>query len=153
MNKKIIAILALLIVATSITAVSAFDLGDIFGGAKNETVKIDGVDFNVPDGFKEDSSNTLDKVLEPLKKEGAQVSSKAYTKDNDAVGLFVVNVTNGLTNDQALKLMGGNKTTINNVNGYLVKDGDVSMFNFEKNNRVVVISSSDEKLIGDFLIA
>lgn len=93
MNKKIIAILALLIVATSITAVSAFDLGDIFGGAKNETVKIDGVDFNVPAGFKEDSSNTLDKVLEPLKKEGAQVSSKAYTKDNDAVGLFVVNVT------------------------------------------------------------
>lgn len=49
--------------------------------------------------------------------------------------------------------MGGNKTTINNVNGYLVKDGDVSMFNFEKNDRVVVISSSDEKLIGDFLIA
>ncbi len=92
-------------------------------------------------------------MLEPLKKEGAQVSSKAYTKDNDAVGLFVVNVTNGLTNDQALKLMGGNKTTINNVNGYLVKDGDVSMFNFEKNDRVVVISSSDEKLIGDFLIA
>ena len=153
MNKKIIAILALLIVATSITAVSAFDLGDIFGGAKNETVKIDGVDFNIPAGFKEDTSNTLDKLLEPLKKEGAQISSKAYTKDNDAVSLFVVNVTNGLTNNQALKLMGGNKTTINNVNGYIVKDEDVTMFNFEKNNHVVVISSTDEKLIGDFLIA
>ncbi|MEE1336153.1 hypothetical protein [Methanobrevibacter sp.] len=153
MNKKILAILALLIVATSITAVSAFDLGDLFGGAKNETVKIDGVDFNIPAGFKEDTSNTLDKVLEPLKKEGAQISSKAYTKDNDAVALSVVNVTNGLTNNQALKLMGGNKTTINNVNGYLSKDGDVSLFNFEKNNHVVVISSTDEKLIGDFLIA
>ena len=153
MNKKILAILALLIVATSITAVSAFDLGDLFGGAKNETVKIDGVDFNIPAGFKEDTSNTLDKLLEPLKKEGAQISSKAYTKDNDAVSLFVVNVTNGLTNNQALKLMGGNKTTINNVNGYIVKDEDVTMFNFEKNNHVVVISSTDEKLIGDFLIA
>ena len=153
MNKKILAILALLIVATSITAVSAFDLGDLFGGAKNETVKIDGVDFNIPAGFKEDTSNTLDKLLEPLKKEGAQISSKAYTKDNDAVSLFVVNVTNGLTNQQALKLMGGNKTTINNVNGYIVKDEGVTMFNFEKNNHVVVISSTDEKLIGDFLIA
>lgn len=153
MNKKILAILALLIVATSITAVSAFDLGDIFGGAKNETVKIDGVDFNVPGGFKEDSSNTLDKLLEPLKKDGAQISSKAYTKDDNIVGLFVVNLTNGLTSDQALKLMGGNKTAINNVNGYIVKDGDVTMFNFEKNKHIVVISSTDEKLIGDFLIA
>ena len=46
MNKKILAILALLIVATSIGAVSAFDLSDLFGGAQNETVTIDGVDFN-----------------------------------------------------------------------------------------------------------
>lgn len=153
MNKKILAILALLIVAASISAVSAFDLGDIFGGAKNETVTIDGVDFNIPAGFKEDSSNTLDKIMEPLKKDGAQITSKGYTKDNSAVGLFVVNITNGLTNQQALKTMGGNKTTINNVTGYLLKDDDIYLFNFEKNDHVVVMSSTDEKLIGDFLIA
>ena len=40
-NKKILAIFALLIVATSISAVSAFDLGSIFGGDQNETVTID----------------------------------------------------------------------------------------------------------------
>ena len=153
MNKKIIAILALLIVATSITAVSAFDLGDIFGGNQNETIKIDSVDFNIPAGFKEDSTNTLDKIMEPLKEDGGQISSKAYTKDNDAVGLFVINVTNGLTNNEALKAMGGDKTIINNVTGNLKKDDDISMFIFEKNDRIVMISSNDEKLIGDFLIA
>lgn len=153
MNKKILAILSLLIVVASISAVSAFDLGDIFGGAKNETVTIDGVDFNIPADFKEDSSNTLDQVIEPLKKEGAQISSKAFTKDNDAIGLFVVNITNGLTTQQALEIMGGNETTINNVTGYILKDDDVTMFNFEKNDHIVVISSTDEKLIGDFLIA
>ena len=153
MNKKILAILALLIVAISIGAVSAFDLSDIFGGAKNETVTIDGVDFNIPDGFEVDPSNTLDDMMEPLKKGGAQISSKAYLKDKDAIGLFVVNVTNGLTNEQALKAMGGNETTINNVTGYTVKDDNITMFNFEKNDRIVVISSTDEKLIGVFLIA
>lgn len=64
------------------------------------------LDSNIPDGFEVDSSNTLDNMMEPLKKGGAQISSKAYLKDKDAIGLFVVNVTNGLTNEQALKAMG-----------------------------------------------
>ena len=153
MNKKILAILALLIVATSISAVSAFDLGDLFGGDQNETVTIDGVDFNIPAGFNEDPTNTTDKAVDSLKKEGAQISSKGYIKDDAAVGLFVINVTNGLSNQQALEAMGGNETTINNVTGNIIQDDDVYMFNFEKNDRVVMISSTDEKLIGDFLIA
>ena len=74
MNKKILAILALLIVAASISAVSAFGLSDIFGGAQNETVTVDGVDFNVPAGFNEDPTNTTDDVVKPLKDEGAQIS-------------------------------------------------------------------------------
>ena len=153
MNKKILAILALLIFVAGISAVSAFDLSDIFGGGQNETVTIDGVDFNIPAGFEIDPTNTTQKTVEPLIKEGAQISSKGYIKDDTAIGLFVVNVTNGLTNEQALKAMGGNETTINNVTGNLKQDGDVFLLNYEKNDRIVVMSSTDEKLIGDFLIA
>ena len=153
MNRKILAILALLIFVAGISAVSAFDLSDIFGGGQNETVTIDGVDFNIPAGFELDPTNTTEKAVEPLIKEGAQISSKGYIKDDTAVGLFVVNITNGLTNKQALEAMGGNETTINNVTGNLKQDEDVFLFNFEKNDRIVVISTTDEKLIGDFLIA
>lgn len=153
MNKKILAILALLIVAASISAVSAFGLSDIFGGAQNETVTVDGVDFNVPAGFNEDPTNTTDDVVKPLKDEGAQISSKGYIKDDTVVGLFVINVTNGLTNEQALQAMGGDETTINNVTGYILKSEGTFMFNFEKNDRVVIISSNDKNVIGDFLIA
>ena len=78
MNKKILAILVLLIVATSISAVSAFDLGALFGGAQNETVTLDGVDFNIPAGFLEDPTNATDEVTAPLKEQGAQITSKAY---------------------------------------------------------------------------
>lgn len=153
MNKKILAIIALLIVAASISAVSAFGLSDIFGGAQNETVTVDGVDFNVPAGFNEDPTNTTDDVVKPLKDEGAQISSKGYIKDDTVVGLFVINVTNGLTNEQALQAMGGDETTINNVTGYILKSEGTFMFNFEKNDRVVIISSNDKNVIGDFLIA
>lgn len=154
MNKKILAVLALLIFVASISAVSAFDLSDIFGGGQNETVTIDGVDFNIPAGFELDPTNTTDKAVEPLVKEGAQISSKGYIKDdNTAVGLFVINVTNGLTNEQALEAIGGNETTINNVTGNIKQDEDIFLFNFEKNDRIVIISATDENLIGDFLIA
>ena len=64
-----------------------------------------------------------------------------------------MNITNGLTNEQALKAIGGDETTINNVTGYIIKDGDVLMFNFEKNDRVVMVSSDDKNTIGDFIIA
>lgn len=153
MNKKIIAVLALLIVATSISAVSAFDLADIFGGEENETVTIDGVDFNIPAGFEEDPTNATDEISDSLNDEGAQITSKGYEKGDTAVAIFVINVTNGLTNEEALEAMGGDETTINNVTGYLIKDGDATMFTFEKNDHVVMITTSDEKIIGDFLIA
>lgn len=57
MNKKIFTVFALLIVETSISAVSAFDLGNIFGG--DETVTIGVIDFNIPADYKEDSKNTF----------------------------------------------------------------------------------------------
>ena len=42
MNKKIFTIFALILLVASISAVSAFDLGDLFGSGKNETITIDG---------------------------------------------------------------------------------------------------------------
>lgn len=153
MNKKILAIFALLIVVASVSAVSAFDLGDLFGGAKNETVTIAGVDFNVPGGYQEDATNTTDKMLAPFKEQGENITSKAFTKDNSGIAIVVMNVTNGLTNEQVLERMGGNETIINNVTGYLSHDEGQTLFNFEKNDRVVMISASDEKIIGDFIIA
>ena len=76
-----------------------------FFGAQNETVTIDGVDFNIPNGYKEDTSGTADKMLDHLKEQGAEIASKVYIKDNTAVALAVMNVTNGLSNKQALELL------------------------------------------------
>ena len=82
MNRKIFAILTLLIVATSITAVSAFDLGDIFGGeSKNQTVTISGIDFNIPEGFVEEPTNITNELADTIKQHGVNFNVKGYVKD------------------------------------------------------------------------
>ncbi|MBR0372208.1 MAG: hypothetical protein IJH63_16110 [Methanobrevibacter sp.] len=45
---------------------SAFDLGDLFG-TNEKTVNVNGVDFILPDGFKEDTTNTSKEATSALK--------------------------------------------------------------------------------------
>lgn len=114
---------------------------------------IEGVDFNVPGDFKEDTTNTTDKMLAPFKEQGANITAKGFTKDDSGIVIGVMNVTNGLSNEQTLELLGGKETTINNVTGYLSHDEGQTLFNFEKNDHLVLISASDEKIIGEFVMA
>ena len=155
MNRKIFAILTLLIVATSITAVSAFDLGDIFGGeSKNQTVTISGIDFNIPEGFVEEPTNITNELADTIKQHGVNFNVKGYVKDSTIVGLFVVNYDQfGLSEDMILSLIGGNATKINNVEGFTLVDDGLYMFYYPKDKSIVVISSNDENVIGDFIIA
>jgi hypothetical protein len=153
MNKKILTVLALLIVVTSISAVSAFDLGDLFGmGDKNETVKIEGIDFNIPAGYKEDSKNTFN-IIEKFIKDGYDLDGKVYKKDNTEVGLFVYNYSSlGLDENDFLNDF-ANETTINNVGGFLEFDDNENVFVYTKDKCIVMIASNDKNVIGDFIIA
>lgn len=155
MNKKIFAILTLLIVAASIGAVSAFDLADLFNSEpQNQTVEINGVDFNIPAGFEENNTgfNNLEKNLTDL---GLNITGRGYVNNNTYVALVVANYDNfNLTQDEVLDSIGGNATAINGVKGFISTDdeGDY-LFTYPKNDDVVFISSSDKDIIGDFIIA
>ena len=149
MNKKIFAIFALLIVVTGISAVSAFDLGDIFGGG-NETVTIGGIDFNIPSGYKEDSTNTFN-IIEGFIDEGYDFDGKVYAKDNTEVGIYVYNYSS-LDADDILGEF-SNETTINDVGGFMEFDDNDHVFVYTKDKCIVLIASNDENVIGDFIIA
>ena len=152
MNKKIFTVLALLIVVTSITAVSAFDLGDIFGAGKNETVTIKGIDFNIPEGYKESSTNPFN-IIEGFLKDGYDFDGKVYTKDKTDVGIFVYKY-NSTDSDSADILSGfSNKTTINDVGGFIEFDDNDYVFVYTKDDCIVMIASNDKNVIEDFIIA
>ena len=59
MNRKFLMLL-ILISIFSITAVSAFSFEDLFGGGENQTVEVDGIEFNVPAGY---SENTTEEII------------------------------------------------------------------------------------------
>lgn len=152
MNKKIFTVFALLIVVTSISAVSAFDLGGLFGIGQNETVTIEGIDFNIPAGFKEDSTNTFN-IIEGFIDEGYDFDGKVYSKDNTDVGIFVYNYnSSGAGGDDFLSSF-ANETTINDVGGFMEFEDNDYIFAYTKDNSIVLIASNDKDVIGDFIIA
>lgn len=153
MNKKIFAILTFLIVAVSITAVYAFELGDFFGSGEDKNVTVGGIDFNIPAGFDEESPQETHKIVDAFNKSGYKVDAKAYKKDSTEIGLFVVDYSDyEVDGDEMLAKLDGNETTINGENGIINFD-ESYLFSYTNNTNLIIISSSDENIIGDFIIA
>lgn len=153
MNKKIIVICAFLILATSITAVSAFDLGNLFGTSQNETVTVGGIDFNIPAEFDNESTKESNKVVDGLKKSGYKVDAKVFKKDSTEVGIIVADFSDyEVDGDEMLGNLDGNETTIKGEKGIINFD-ETYLFSYIKDTNLVIISSTDENIIGDFIIA
>lgn len=153
MNKKIFTIFALLIVITSISAVSAFDLGGLFGmSEENKTVTIEGVDFNIPAGYKEDSTNTFN-IIESFIDEGYDFDGKVYSKDNTQVGLFVYKYNSSGSADNDILSSFTNQTTINDIGGFIEFEDNDYVFVYTKDDCIVLVASNDQNAISDFIIA
>lgn len=153
LNKKILFTLSLVILAIfAIGSVSAFDLGFLSGDSE-ETVTIDGIDFNVPDGFTEDADEEI--VNESNVRSGITylTNSKCFENGDTVVVILVADYGEYKVTDDIAKEVGGDATTINGIDGYLSEDGFFYVFNYAKNDKLVVLSANDKDVIGDFLIA
>ncbi len=153
MNKKIFAIFAVLLVAASMSTVSAFDLGDLFGFGEKQTVTVGGVDFYLPDGYQEDPTNITNEAVSFFQEQGFDVTIKGYMKDSNLVGIFVVNMTDSPINNEYLAKNMGNATKINDVDGFMMYADGAYVFTYVKDKYLVLISSTDENTISDFIIA
>jgi hypothetical protein len=163
MNKKILAILAFFIVIVGMSTVCAFDLNDLLGGGSSnnatnssDNVTIEGVAFKIPSGFEEvlnDSSHnhTYDNPYVNF-----TFTSKSYV-NGSASGLHIsVSQANEIkANDTIAEYisLGGNKTTINGVNGYIFDDIVGYGFTYAKDGKLVVVSSDDKALFNETVVA
>lgn len=153
MNKKIIFGASLVLIAImAIGSACAFDLDSIFGGGGNETVTIDGIDFNIPEGFTEDVNESTDNETNEEGGITFITNGKLYEKDGIYVALLVADYGEYKVTDDIAKAVGGDAVTINNVSGYLSTDGIYKVFNYAKNDKLVVISANDEDVISDFVM-
>lgn len=155
MNKKIILGISLVLIAVmAIGAVSAFDLGSLLGGddAEDQTVTIDGIDFNIPAGFVEDPNEATVNETNEISGITYITNGKLYEKNGTFVALLVADYGKYKVTDEIAKSVGGDAKTINNVSGYLTTDGIYKVFNYAKDDKLVVISTTDEDVISDFII-
>jgi len=156
MNKKIIAIFALLIVATGIGAVSAFDLGGLIGdssSAEAENVTIDGIDFVIPAGYVEDESLALNGTENDT--EGVKYTTwgKTYeTDDHEVISIGVATYDGVEVDDTMPSYIGGDEKTINGVKGYEYNTPPFSGFTYAKNGKLVIVSLTNESALDEIIV-
>lgn len=154
MNRKIIAIFALLILAVSVSAVSAFGLSDLTGSSSDAgVVTIDGIDFNIPDGFSEEKNLAIDGEVNET--EGVQYTTwgKTYINDENKVISIGVATYDGVeVTDEMPQYIGGDKVTINGVDGYEYNVASYDGFTFAKDGKLIIISTNDGDLLQDVVV-
>ena len=154
MNRKIIAIFALLILAVSVSAVSAFGLSDLTGSSSDAgVVTIDGIDFNIPDGFSEEKNLAIDGDVNETN--GVQYTTwgKTYVNDENKVISIGVATYDGVeVTDEMPQYIGGDKVTINGVDGYEYNVASYDGFTFAKDGKLIIISTNDGDLLQDVVV-
>ena len=143
--KKILAILAILVLAVSVSAVSAFGLDDLAGGSSQpQNVTVDDFEFPMPAEFKENV--TFDVVDEKT------YCQKAFQNEKgDFVSILVGDYGEYTVDDDVISLMGGEKTTISGVDGYISENEGIHIFAYPKEDKLVVITADNENDIDGFV--
>ncbi len=160
MNTKIIAIFAIFVLAiVCASAVQAVEAA--------QNVKIDDVDFQIPDGFEH---NPEVNIMGERDKSGKAFNSvQAYKKGDDVIYICVADYIGGnkVTLDDFAQ-MGGESKTINGVKGYAFKgcpsdvdwvlpnDGNKTFYGFRYPTRyggeAVMILTTDESLLDTIVV-
>ena len=145
MNKKIFAVLGILAIVM-IGCVYATDSAD---SSNNNTVTISGLNFTIPEGFTEDVDEAV--VNESGLDEGYTyvTNERMFEDENNIVLISVSTFDQNITEDYIKDV--GEKTTINNVTGYLGDLGFLAIFSSIEDGKLVVITASDKNIIEEVL--
>ena len=153
-NRKILFIGLLAIFAIVIAgSVSAFDLGFLSGDSGPEEITIEGINFTIPEGYKEDANNSF-------VNETASVGSLTYTMngktfendDGDAIAILIADYGEYNGTDEVLQQVADKPKTINGHDGYVKKDGIFTIFSYEEDGDLVTITASDEDIIDQVVV-
>lgn len=121
--------------------------------SNNEKITIEGIDFNLPKGFKEDDSSFGD-FDKDMKKGNVKftVSGKMFKKGNDVIMLAVTTYDGYDADDEVAEYVGGKAMTINGVDGYEYDTDEGDGFVYAKNGKLVSVIASDEDLIDEIIV-
>ncbi len=136
----------MLVAASSMAFVSA-----------SEEVSIGGMDFNIPDGFDE---NTIYRLIDDMDENGVINNIKAFEKGDDVIYICVADFGDKEMDTDSVSELGNEFKTINGVDGYTYDDGwvegyeDVPLYGFiyAKNGDIAMIITTDESLFEEVIV-
>lgn len=128
------------------------DDADKKSDSKAETVKVEGIKFNVPDGFKEDKSAGIDDYEKTAENNiKYTISQKVYKNaDDDKFTLGVITYEDHDVTDDVAAGVGSDKVTINGIKAYKYQDGNDKGIVYAKNGKLVTVIA-DEDLLKDIV--
>ena len=146
MNVKRILLIGLILVAVA---------ASISFVAADSSVKVGGIDFNIPDGFTENEEAALDSNSARFPMDDGDIqcvgSYKEFRKGSDGIGIEVYEFDSPddakIAQDHDMKSFNGTKKTINGHEGIYLKGNGIYGFNFCKDNCYISVGSTDESLL------
>lgn len=142
MTKKILLALSLALMAIVMaSAVSA-----------DEKVTIDGIDFNIPEGYTEDVDSEV--VNETETDDGVTYVSngKFFDNGNYTMLLLVADYGNANATEAAFAEVEGENLTINNTDGKLVDLGFLKIYAYLEDGKLVTLTTDGPDEIEKFVI-
>jgi flavodoxin len=144
MNKKILALLgifAIVMIGCAYAADSADSL--------NNTLTISGMNFTIPEGMTEDIAEEVVNETGADENYTFVTNSKTLEDDENVVIITVATYDQNLTEDYINDI--GEKTTINNITGYLEDQSFFALFSYIQDNDLVIVTANDKNLIEEVL--
>ena len=125
----------------------------IYAASNENTVQVDEFEFNIPDGFVENV--TAEAVNEKTSSGGVEYTycQKLFEKGLfEAISILVAEYGGYEVTDEIVSAMGGEKTTINDVDGYLGNESGIFIFSYPKEGKLVTITATDKELFDEIVI-
>ena len=144
MNKKILALLgifAIVMIGCAYAADSADSL--------NNTITISGMNFTIPEGMTEDIAEEVVNETGADENYTFVTNSKTLEDNENVVIITVATYDKNLTEDYINDI--GEKTTINNITGYLEDQSFFALFSYIQDNDLVIVTANDKNLIEEVL--
>ena len=144
MNKKILALLgifAIVMIGCAYAADSADSL--------NNTLTISGMNFTIPEGMTEDIAEEVVNETGADENYTFVTNSKTLEDNENVVIITVATYDQNLTEDYINDI--GEKTTINNITGYLEDQSFFALFSYIQDNDLVIVTANDKNLIEEVL--
>lgn len=139
---KIPIIILAVIVVISLLSMSLLYLSTTY---ESQDVNVDTLNFNIPENFIQDDNMAVDEV-----EDGVRYVSKCWNSTSDYIEIDVMYAADDNdVADEVARQMGGERKTMMGYDGYYNELSDAYAFSLVKDNKLVIIYTSDYNLFDE----